>query len=66
MGPLAFTVPEGAMKQSDIACFNEEYAGRAMILTSGSNSHFMCSDTLCQVYEQLLSPALEIQRARCA
>lgn len=63
-GPIAFTIPEGCAKQSDIVRFNEAYAGKAMILTSGTNSHFMTAQTLIQVLEQLVSPALEIQRAR--
>ena len=63
-GPIAFTVPEGAMKPDEIVSFNSEHSGEAMVLTSGSNTHFMCSDTLLQVYEQLLSPALEQQRGR--
>lgn len=64
MGPLAFTIPEGCAKQADIVRFNEAYAGKAMVISSGTNSHFMTAQTLIQVLEQLVSPALEIQRAR--
>ena len=35
-----------------------------MIITSGGGSHFMTAQTLVQVLEQLVSPALELQRAR--
>ena len=63
-GPLAFTVPEGKLSAEAIKQFNEKHAGRAMVLTSGTSSHFMTGDTLVQVYEQLYSPALALQRAK--
>ena len=52
------------MKASEIQSFNSRHVGEALVLTSGSSSHFMCSDSILTVFEQLLSPALEKQRSR--
>lgn len=63
-GPVAFCVPEGAVKGDEILAFNRAHAGKYMLLTSGGKSHFMTADTLLQVFEQLYSPALALQRAK--
>lgn len=44
--------------------WNNAHVGTSLIVTSGSKTHFMTADTLLQVYEQLLSPALARQRAK--
>ena len=53
------------MNSQEIQQFNLAHHGKAFVLTSGSKSHFMTADTLSQVFDQLYSPALEIQRKRC-
>lgn len=63
-GPIAFCVPDGALKVEDVKAYNSRHQGESMIVLSGSHTHFMCADTLLQVLEQLYSKAFEIQRAR--
>lgn len=63
-GPLAFCVPEGAMPVNSVKEWNNNHIGESMIVTSQSSTHFMNSDTMLQILEQLVSPALEKQRAR--
>ncbi|CAK9114704.1 Uncharacterized protein (Fragment), partial [Durusdinium trenchii] len=63
-GPIAFCCPDGALSVSEIQEFNASHVASAMVVPSGTNSHFMTSDTLLQVWEQLYSPALAKQRSR--
>ena len=63
-GPLAFCLPEGTMSQEAVVRWNAQHLGRAMIVFSGTNSHFMSANVLLEVFEQLISPALRLQRAR--
>lgn len=63
-GPLGFCIPESAMTAEEMRSFNVEFAGRAMVCTSGSNTHFMRGETLIEMMEQMISPALTIQRER--
>lgn len=52
------------MTAQEIQKWNQEHEGISMVLSSGGKSHFMCADTLLQVYEQLYSGALARQRAK--
>ena len=61
---MAFCIPEGGVKGEEILAFNRAHMGKYMLLTSGGKSHFMTADTLLQVFEQLYSPALALQRAK--
>lgn len=63
-GPLAFCCPEGYISPKDMAAFNEEFRGQYLLLSSESRTHFMTSQTLLQVFEQLYSPALAAQRKK--
>ena len=50
------------MAPEAMAEFNREFAGVAMVTSSGSSSHFMTGDTLIQMMEQLLGAAFAKQR----
>lgn len=63
-GPIAYCIAEGVMNKETIVEYNSKNHGRSMILTSGTSSHFMSSETFLVVLEQLFSPAFEIQRNR--
>lgn len=63
-GPICFSCPEGSIDATTIRKFNDEHVGTAMILTSGSKTHYMTSDVMLQVMEQLYSAALSMQRTR--
>lgn len=63
-GPVAFCLPEGAITKEQLELFNRKHRGIAYCLTSGSNTHFMNAEVLCQVLEQLYSPALDLHKAR--
>jgi len=63
-GPIAYCLPEGTMKSSEMTEFNKKHHGYAMVFSSTTDSHFMTGETLCMVYEQLYSPALALQRKR--
>ena len=63
-GPLAFCVPDGKVSPEAQAAWNVAHKGKSYILTSGSGTHFMTADTLLQLYDQLFSPAVELQRAK--
>lgn len=52
------------MDAQSIKLWNDAHHGTSLILTSGSKTHFMTSQTLLQVYEQLISPAVQLQRAK--
>ena len=45
-GPLAIHVPEGMLEASFIRSVNKARLGMVYVMTSGSEAHFMNSDTL--------------------
>jgi len=50
------------MSAKDIAKYNADHYGTSMVLTSGSSTHFMSGETWMILLEQLISPALKMQR----
>lgn len=64
-GPIAFCVAEGHISGQDIVDYNLKNYGRSMVVTSGGSSHFMTGETMMIMMEQLISPALKLQRERC-
>lgn len=52
------------MSSEEMAKYNAKNVGHSFVVSSGSKSHFMCGETLAVMMEQLLSPALELQRQR--
>ena len=52
------------MAPEDIRVSNATYVGQALVVTSGTSTHFTTSDVVLQIYEQLYSIALTKQRAR--
>lgn len=63
-GPLAFCVAEGRMTQEEMVAFNTAHVGEALVLSSGSGTHFTTADVVLYIYEQLYSVALAKQRDR--
>ncbi|CAK9114494.1 Uncharacterized protein (Fragment) [Durusdinium trenchii] len=63
-GPIAFCVAEGHISGQDIVDYNLKNYGRSMVVTSGGSSHFMTGETMMIMMEQLISPALKLQRER--
>ena len=63
-GPICFCIPEGRLNASEIADFNKANVGRSYIVASGTKSHFMSADSLLQIFEQVYSPALRLQRQK--
>ncbi len=63
-GPIAYCVAEGMVSPEDIQKYNAENQGRSMIVSSGSGTHFMNSETFAVVLEQLYSAAFQLQRDR--
>lgn len=52
------------MSQQDIHSFNLKHYGKAWIMTSGTSSHFMSGECLAVMLEQVISPALQLQRKK--
>ena len=63
-GPICFSIPEGRMTHAQMTEWNKTHIGRSYVLSSGTKSHFMSADTLLQVFEQVYSPALQMQREK--
>ena len=63
-GPVAFCLPEGKISPQEALAFNRANHGRAYVLTSGTDSHFMTGEVLAVLLDQLISPALEKQRLK--
>ena len=63
-GPIGFCLPEGSVPIDFVKSWNQSHIGESMVVLSQSSTHFMNSDTMIQILEQLVSPALEKQRAR--
>lgn len=43
---------------------NPSHRGRSFVITSGGDSHFMTAENWITILEQVISPALELQRQR--
>lgn len=54
------------MSQQDMVAFNHSHVGEALVLSSGSATHFTTADVVLYIYEQLYSVALAKQRSRHA
>lgn len=54
------------MSQEDMIRFNDAHIGEALVVTSGSATHFTTADVVLHIYEQLYSVALAKQRKRPA
>lgn len=52
------------MASKDIDDFNSQFFGVAMIVRSGTKTHFMSADVWLQMLEQMISPALKLQRLK--
>ena len=65
-GPLAFCIPESRMSQESMVAFNDRHVGRALVVSSGSSTHFTTADVVLHIFEQLYSPALSLQGDRPA
>lgn len=63
-GPIAYCVSEGMLKAEAIQEYNLKNHGKSMIVSSGSNTHFMDGMVFINILEQLYSPAFAIQRSR--
>lgn len=61
---MGFCLPNGAMKVECMNDFNSKFFGQAMVVASGSKSHFMTADVWLQMLEQMISPALKIHRLK--
>ena len=61
-GPLGFSVPEGVMSASEIRQWNLSHKGTSWVMSSGTGSHFMSADCWMVMLEQMISPALKLQR----
>ena len=63
-GPVAFCISEGALDKDQIHSFNMANKGTAMVISSGSKTHFMSGEILVEVFEQLYGVAFARQRQR--
>ena len=52
------------MSAAEMAQFNQAHHGYSMVVSSGTSTHFMQGENLCQLMEQLYSPAFHIQRQK--
>ena len=57
VGPLGVCIPSGSVPLSFLRDFNSEWHGHVYIFESGSESHFMSSDTTILYLQNLISPA---------
>ena len=63
-GPIAISIPEGALSSEKMKEYNLANAGRSLVLSSETASHFMSGESLLVIYEQLYSAAFAQQRAK--
>lgn len=63
-GPIAFCVPEGKLTREEMTTWNRANLGRSYVLSSCTPSHFMSGETWAVLLEQLISPALQLQREK--
>lgn len=63
-GPICFCLAEGSAPAAKVREWNCQHVGEAMIIFSGTNSHFMSASSLLEVLDQCYSVALEKQRQR--
>lgn len=63
-GPIAYCLPEGKLSGAEMAEYNCAHRGKSWVMSSGTSSHFMSGECFAVMLEQLISPALEIQRQR--
>ena len=52
------------MTQEQMVEFNNRHLGEAVVMSSGSATHFTTADTVLYIFEQVYSVALAKQRAR--
>ena len=63
-GPLFINVSPGSISEAAIQRLNEEFAGCALIATSGTNTHFMNSESTWVMFEKVVAKAFARQRTR--
>ena len=63
-GPVAISIPEGALSPEKMKAYNLAHAGQSLVLSSETSSHFMSGESLLVIYEQLYSAAIAQQRAK--
>ena len=63
-GPIGFSVPDGTMSPSEMQAWNVAHKGHSWVMSSGSGTHFMTAEVWMVMLEQMVSPALQIQRAK--
>lgn len=59
---MCFCMPEGSIPAPEIRAWNSKHVGLAYIVSSGTQSHFMQSNTLLEVFDQCYSAAVKLQR----
>lgn len=52
------------MTHESISDFNKKNHGKCLVVPSGTSSHFMTGFLMPVILEQLISPALTLQRAK--
>lgn len=62
-GPLVIVSKEGGFPLEKIKALNDKYKGRAYVMTSGRDTHFMDTDSTVHVRDTVYETALAMRRA---
>lgn len=63
-GPLGLCVPDGALSKAFMEQWNSDHLGTAYVFTSERKGHFMTGATFLQLLQELVTPALALQRKK--